>query len=173
MSFDKSADDYPLEESIGALIRLTHRAFAEDLQAHLSEHAVSVGMWYFLRTLWEEDGLTQRELSRRVGVSEPTTLQQLRNMEADGLILRRPSNVDRRKVHIYLTARGNRLRKTLLPYAKEVNEAGLSGLSKAEINALRGTLNKIRSNLATRADQATSEEHDHDATQSAKIRRLS
>ena len=158
MGCDEDLDEYPLEESIGALLRLTHRAFAEDLQAYLAEHEVSVGMWYFLRTLWEEDGLTQRELSRRVGVSEPTTLQQLRNMEADGLIKRQPSSVDRRKVHIYLTPAGKRLRKSLLPYAKEVNAAGLAGLSREDIEQLRGTLNKIRTNLAARANSEPSDE---------------
>ncbi len=51
----RNAIDFPLNASIGALIRFTHRAFADDLQAHLLEHRVNVGMWYFLRALWEQD----------------------------------------------------------------------------------------------------------------------
>ncbi len=145
-----NAVEFPLEDSIGALIRLTHRAFAEDLQTHLSAHEVNVGMWYFLRSLWEEDGITQRELSRRVGVSEPTTLQQLRKMETEGLIERCPSTADRRKMHVHLTRYGRALRRKLLPYARDVNAAGLDGFSANEISELRTALNRIRHNLQRR-----------------------
>jgi DNA-binding MarR family transcriptional regulator len=142
--------DLPLDASIGALIRFTHRAFADDLQTHLLEHRVNVGMWYFLRALWEEDGLTQRELSRLIGVTEPTALQQLRKMQADGLIERRPSQSDRRKVHIYLTRQGRALRSKLMPYAMEVNAAALDGLDSREIGQLQLTLQKVRGNLQRR-----------------------
>ncbi len=142
--------DLPLADSIGAAVRFTHRAFADDLQARLAAHEVNVGMWYFLRALWESDGITQRELSRVVGVSEPTTVQQLKKMQTGGLIERRPSASDRRKVHVYLTPRGRALRRRLLPYAIEVNAAALEGVSPGEISALRATLAKIRANLARR-----------------------
>jgi len=42
----------------------------------------------FLRVLWIIDGLSQRELSARVGVMEPTTVIALRSMECAGLIER-------------------------------------------------------------------------------------
>ena len=145
-----NAIDFPLEASIGALIRFTHRAFADDLQAHLLEHRVNVGMWYFLRVLWEEDGFTQRELSRLIGVTEPTALQQLRKMQADGLIERRPSQHDRRKVNIFLTREGRLLRRKLMPYAMEVNAAALEGLDQREITQLHETLHKVRDNLQRR-----------------------
>jgi len=146
----RNAIDFPLDASIGALIRFTHRAFADDLQAHLLQHRVNVGMWYFLRALWEKDGLTQRELSRLIGVTEPTALQQLRKMQADGLIERRPSQQDRRKIHIHLTRRGRALRRKLVPYAVEVNGAALEGLELREIEQLRRTLQKVRNNLQQR-----------------------
>ena len=142
--------EYPLAASVGAAIRFTHRAFAQDLQAHLAEHHVNVGMWFFLRTLWEEDGLTQRELSRRVGAMEPTTVQQLRKMEDLGLIVRRRSTADRRKVHVHLTRAARALRRQLLPYAVDVNAAALAGLKVHEIEALQATLAKIRNNLQQR-----------------------
>ncbi len=141
---------FPLAASVGAAIRFTHRAFAQDLQAHLARHHVTVGMWFFLRTLWEEDGLTQRELSRRVGAMEPTTVQQLHKMEQQGLIERRRSTADRRKVHVHLTRAGRALRAPLLPYATAVNEAALEGLSSQEIAALKKTLARIQTNLLQR-----------------------
>ncbi len=149
---DTQDDDaaFPLAASVGAAIRYTHRAFAQDLQAHLAQHHVTVGMWFFLRTLWEEDGLTQRELSRRVGAMEPTTVQQLHKMEQQGLIERRRSIADRRKVHVHLTRAGRALRAPLLPYAAAVNGAAVHGLTAQEIAALKKTLVRIQANLLQR-----------------------
>jgi DNA-binding MarR family transcriptional regulator len=140
--------DYPLAFSIGAAIRLTHRQFAQDLQERLAPHDIPVGMWFFFRALWEEDGLTQRQLSQRVGSMEQTTVEQLKNMERRGYIQRRRSLDDRRKIHVHLTESGRALKNQLLPFAREVNEVALEGLSDGEIGFLRLVLDRIRGNLA-------------------------
>jgi DNA-binding MarR family transcriptional regulator len=126
---------------------------AQELQSLLAPHGIPIGMWYFLRALWEEDGLTQRELSERVGAMAPTTVEQLRKMEQSGLIERVRSVEDRRRIHVSLTAKGKALRSELLPYAAAVNDAALVGLSNMEVSYLRLMLDRIRTNLATR--QAT------------------
>ena len=143
----KSAADFPPDQSVGYLVRETHRAFLRALGTRVSRHGVSIGMWYFLRALWEEDGLTQRELSRRVRMMEPTTATALESMERRGLISRTRNSVDRRKINIYLTGEGRRLREVLLPYAMEVNRAALAGISVKKIPLLREQLDRMRHNL--------------------------
>ncbi len=141
---------YPMQHSIGAQVRRTQRLFALDLQAALAPHDVPVGMWYFLRVLWEQDGLTQREVSERVGATAPTAVEQLRNMETRGLIARKASLKDRRKIHFFLTEAGRELEHRLLFYAAEVNAAALEGLSAGEIGFLRLALQRIQDNLVRR-----------------------
>jgi MarR family transcriptional regulator, organic hydroperoxide resistance regulator len=145
--------DLPPDQSVGYLVREAHRAFLRALAARVSRHGVSIGMWYFLRALWEEDGLTQRELSRRVGMMEPTTATALESMERRGLISRTRNPHDRRKVNIRLTGEGRRLRRVLLPDAIEVNRVGLAGISPKEIPLLRGQLARIKRNLDADAPQ--------------------
>jgi DNA-binding MarR family transcriptional regulator len=139
--------DYPLAFSIGAALRMTQRQFAQELQERLAPYDIPIGMWYFFRALWEEDGLTQRQLSTRVGATEQTTVEQLRNMERRGYVERRRSAEDRRKIHVHLTAAGLGLKQRLLPFAVEVNQAALEGLSDGEVGFLRLVLGRIRSNL--------------------------
>lgn len=139
--------DFPPDQSVGYLMRETHRAFLRALGARVSRHGVSIGMWYFLRALWEEDGLTQRELSRRVRMMEPTTATALESMERRGLISRTRNSEDRRKVNIRLTDEGRRLREVLLPYAMEVNQVALAGISAKKIPLLRDQLDRIKRNL--------------------------
>jgi MarR family transcriptional regulator, organic hydroperoxide resistance regulator len=138
---------YPPDQSVGYLMRETHRAFLRALGARISRHGVSIGMWYFLRALWEEDGLTQRELSRRVSMMEPTTATALESMERRGLISRTRNAEDRRKINIRLTDRGRRLREVLLPYAMEVNQVALAGTPARQIPLLRRQLGRIKRNL--------------------------
>jgi DNA-binding MarR family transcriptional regulator len=145
--------DLPPDRSVGYLVREAHRAFLRALTARVSRHGVSIGMWYFLRALWEEDGLTQRELSRRVGMMEPTTATALESMERRGLISRTRNPRDRRKINIRLTDEGRRLRQVLLPYAIEVNRVGLLGISPKEILPMRRQLARIKRNLDADAIQ--------------------
>ena len=76
------------EESAGYLVRDTHLLFAKALRNRLQNHQITPGQWYFLRTLWDEEGLSQRELSRRVGTTEPTTVSALRLLTRNCMIER-------------------------------------------------------------------------------------
>ncbi len=139
--------NYPMEHSIGSQVRRAHRQFAQALQAALAPQDIPLGMWYFLRALWEEDGLTQREISERVGATAPTAVEQLRHMEARGLISRKASEQDRRKVHFHLTDLGRAMQAELLSLAAGVNDTALEGFSAGEIGFLRLALTRIQENL--------------------------
>jgi len=148
MSKTSRAATFPMEQSIGSQVRRTHRLFAQALQAALAPQEIPLGMWYFLRALWEEDGLTQREISERVGATAPTAVEQLRNMEKRGLISRRASEEDRRKVHFHLTEMGRSVETELLAYAEGVNRIAMEGFTEGEIGFLRLALLRVQDNLA-------------------------
>lgn len=137
----------PPSRSVGYLVRQTHRAFTRSLQARIAPEGVSIGMWYFLRVLWLEDGISQRELSQRVGMMEPTTASALNNMERKGLVRRVRNRADRRIVNVFLTERGRALEKRLLPLAVEVNRVALRTLSSQELQSLHALLTKLRASL--------------------------
>lgn len=136
--------------SIGFELRRTDRAVEADLQARIAGVGLQIGMWLYLRSLWFEDGLTQSELSRRVGASKPTTLDQLRRMEHRGLIRLERSAADRRLVRVLLTAEGRALQSSLLPLAQLNHEAALAGFTAAEIATLLDALRRIRHNVKGR-----------------------
>jgi DNA-binding MarR family transcriptional regulator len=135
------------EDSAGYLIRDTHLLFAKALRTRLQSHQITPGQWYFLRALWLEEGLSQRELSRRVGTTEPTTVSALRLLARNGLIRRVRNPKDRRTINIFLTDKARALKTELMPLAFEVNETATAGLSPAEFAQLRTLLERIRENL--------------------------
>lgn len=134
--------------SLGYLTRIAFRSFSRALELRTMPHGVSSGQWRFLRVLWQGDGITQRELSRRVGMREPTTVIALKSLEKSGFVLRKQSTEDRRRVHVFLTPLAKRLEKKLLPAVAEVNEIATRGLSAREVEQLRRLLAKVGENLA-------------------------
>ena len=140
---EKEAGYSKTEKSAGFLIRKAYRAFTRSLEQRLAPHDISLSMWFFLRLLWEQEGLTQRELSDELGLTQATTVTAMHVMERRGIIERRLNSVDRRKVNIFLTAKGHALKSTLLRYANEVNGAACRDIESDELEQLRGTLKRI------------------------------
>jgi MarR family transcriptional regulator, organic hydroperoxide resistance regulator len=147
----RSTAELPLDRSVGYKVRDAHRALQRHLQTRIEPHGVTLGMWYFLRALWAEDGLTQRELSRRVGTMEPTTLNALVAMERRGFVKRVRNDADRRKINIHLTAKGRNLQDKLVPIAVEVVASATDGFSDAEVDTLVGLLGRVSANLDARS----------------------
>jgi len=136
------------DDRMAHLVKDATRALVKALQRRLAARGVSFGHWTFLRVLWETDGLTQRDLSREAGVMEPTTFAALRAMEARGYIARRQLAGNRRKVHIFLTAKGKALKRELVPLAEEVNRVAVRGVRTVDRTATRRTLLSVLENLA-------------------------
>jgi MarR family transcriptional regulator, organic hydroperoxide resistance regulator len=140
-------DPGELARSVGFELRRADRAVEADLQARLSSVGLQIGMWLYLRALWREDGLTQTELSWRIGARKPTTLDQLRRMQKRGLIRFGRSTEDKRRVSVFLTEEGRTLKARLLPLAKLNHDAALQGFSAEEVETLYDLLHRIRSNV--------------------------
>ena len=140
--------DLKPENSAGYLVRDTHLLFAKALRTRLQLHQITPGQWYFLRTLWDEEGLSQRELSRRVGTTEPTTVSALRLLARNGMIERVRNPKDRRTINIFLTDKARDMKADLMPVAVEVNNIATAGLSEEEFAQLGALLQKVRVNLS-------------------------
>lgn len=133
--------------SFGHLARLTFRAFARSLERRILPHDVTIGQWRFLRELWREDGITQRQLSERLSMREPSTVSAVRSLESAGLVRRVRNECDRRKVHIHLTPRAKRLRSPLLRHVRDVNVIATAGISPADLEVTRRVLRRLMHNL--------------------------
>ena len=146
----KTADgraEFPPAESSGYLVRDAHRAFQRLLEKRIAPYGVARGQWYFLRVVWTEDGLSQRELSARVGMMEPTTVIALRSMEKAGLIRRVRSSDDKRKAQVWLTPKAQRMRNELLSVARGITDQAEDGLRRDELAQFRRVIARMTANL--------------------------
>jgi DNA-binding MarR family transcriptional regulator len=71
---------------------------------------------------------TQAELSRLIGIEQPTMAITLRRMERDGLIQRKPDTDHGRRSHVKLSAKGRKLSQVTRTAAHEVEKLAAMGL---------------------------------------------
>jgi DNA-binding MarR family transcriptional regulator len=135
-------------DRLAHLIRDASRAFHRALQVRLAQHGVPFGHWTFLRILWESDGLTQKELSERAGVMEPTTFTAMKAMESLGYIVRKQLPTNKKNMYVYLSEEGRALKTLLVPMAEDTNNVSIEGIAPDDIKTTRTVLLAMIENLA-------------------------
>ncbi|MCQ0989656.1 MarR family winged helix-turn-helix transcriptional regulator [Jiella marina] len=125
MTFDK-------DRSAGYLVNHMARLFARALQERIAPLGLSTGTFPVLLVLWEDEGLTQRDLVARLDIEQATMANTLTRMERDGLITRKKDPSDGRVQRIWLTQRARQLHEPATQAANEVNEIALSNLTEEE-----------------------------------------
>lgn len=146
----KAGTESPYSEwsnSLGYLVRKSFRSVSRALEARTSEYGVTASQWHFLRVLWIEDGISQRELSQRVNMREPTTVIAVKRLEKAGLINRKQSPEDGRKINIFLTPKAKALKAKLMPLVEDVNNLATRGMTAKEKAELRRLLTMVNKNL--------------------------
>jgi DNA-binding MarR family transcriptional regulator len=78
---------------------------------------------------------------------EPSTLTAIQAMMREGLVKRVRSKEDRRRLHIFLTPKGQELKPKLLPIARDVVAHATRNFVPADIRRLRTLLGAIQMNL--------------------------
>ena len=160
-----SGDQFPLsDERLAHLVRLVAKGFSRCLQIRLAKHGISFGHWTYLRVLWEQDGITQRDLSVRLGLMEPTVHSALTKMLKTGLIRREHKDGNRKKNYIYLSEAGRSLRAELEPLAVEVNEVASEGVPDDLVDQLRSALIHMYENLSLDEANAAKQGHSMPST---------
>lgn len=117
----------------------------EGYRRRLRRHRVSPPLVLILRLLESYPGLTLVEFARRLGISVPTMQSRMDRLEQLGLISRRRSSFDRRKVPIELTARGRALlRRIPLAGAGRLLDAVEKGeVTPRRLRKLAGELEQV------------------------------
>ncbi|QSX28650.1 MULTISPECIES: MarR family winged helix-turn-helix transcriptional regulator [Shewanella] len=131
------------QESLGYLISHLNVAIANDLDARLKRYDLDIKLWPVLFALWQEEGITQTELSRRCDVANYTMTRLLDQLQVAGLITRHQEADNRRAFQIFLTDNAKALEQDLIREAERVNEAFLSILDTDEQQQLMALLCKI------------------------------
>jgi DNA-binding MarR family transcriptional regulator len=136
----------PLSNFIGFHLRLAQDASFRAFARHTGVRGMQPGRFAALMVLHNNPGITLGELGRAIARDKSTVTPLIQDLKRRGLIERRASKADRRRVHLSLTPAGEALLRQLLQHAKSHDRMldTLVGGKKAEFIAL---LRKISDGL--------------------------
>ena len=133
-------------KTVGYHLRQTNIAISRALQKRLAAYNLTSPQMIFMREIWLEEGLSQRELSARVGTAESTTVSALRVLERRKLVKRIAKPKDRRAIRVYLTPAGQQLQHDVVPKIQKVNEAIVHGIAAKDLDVFNRVLSRIQDN---------------------------
>ena len=105
-----------------------------------------------LHVLWENDGISNRELSKKSGLAMSSLTTMLERMEEKNLLIRKFCPTDKRKSLIFLTNYAKSLKSEYDEISDKMNEISFEGISNEERLAFEATLEKVLYNFE-RAEQ--------------------
>lgn len=132
-------------EHLGQLVGETARAWRAALDRRLRPLGLSGARWLVLLHLARSaEPLTQTAVAERVGIGRSSLVVLLDRMAADGWIIRRRHENDRRSNTVHLTARAQRVVPRIEQAAAELRRELYEGLSAAELQRCVRVLQHIK-----------------------------
>lgn len=126
------------------------RLIIREYQPHLDKMGITYPQYLVMMVLWETDGISVNEIAQKLILNTNTVTPLLKRMESQGIISRKRSGNDERKVMVTLTGKGKEMRTEAATIPEKlVSGLNTGSLSLEELIDLRNKLNGLISSLQT------------------------
>ncbi|MCQ9163513.1 MULTISPECIES: MarR family winged helix-turn-helix transcriptional regulator [unclassified Arthrobacter] len=115
----------------------------------LQDLGLTYPQYLVMLLLWEHDGVSVRELGEELELDSGTLSPLLKRLEAAGMLERRRTPDDERRVAVHLTPHGAGLREKALAVPSHI--AAAAGLTPDGLEQLNATLAKVTAALHAHA----------------------
>ncbi len=130
----------------------TGLAFNRVYRRPLERLGLTYPQYLVMVALWSEDGVTVGRLGERLSLDTNTLTPLLKRLEATGLLTRRRSAVDERRVLVALTEKGRAMQREAGEVTRCVFEA--IGIPLSDLVRLNSEIRALRANLERAAAAA-------------------
>ncbi|WP_063052689.1 MarR family winged helix-turn-helix transcriptional regulator [Nocardia arthritidis] len=144
-------DHLTLDEQLCFPLYAASRAMTAVYRPKLERLGLTYPQYLVMLALWERDERSVGDVCQALDLDSGTLSPLLKRLEAAGLVERRRSAADERRVDIRLTERGRALRAEAGDIPAQMAEA--SGLSMDEVIALRGILHRLTEALKSQLNE--------------------
>jgi MarR family transcriptional regulator, transcriptional regulator for hemolysin len=130
-----------MQYTLGRQIAVVARLWRGELDRRLQSHNLSQARYVLLTLLAEVSGpIAQNDLAERAGISGPTLVRQLDQLENAGLVERRDAPEDRRVKHICITSAGRSAHASASHIAQSLRQELTTGLPDSQLACLQEAL---------------------------------
>ena len=137
-----------LTTSLDYLIRDTRLRLYQYIEGRIAKQGIPLRVWFPLRVLYRNEGITQRELGQMLGFGDAHAGVIVGVMQRHKLVYREPSRFDKRRIDLYLTPAGRKKAQNTLREMRRINERITAGFSASERETFQALLLRAHENLA-------------------------
>lgn len=140
--------DSTLGDSIDYLVRTLRRRQVALIERLLQPLDLPLAAWYPLNVLHRGDGISQRELGKRLGLKDAAIGKAVDNLERAGLLLRTSDETDRRVFLVLLTPKGRKVANQVSALRDDVLGILHKGFTDKEAELFKSFLQRAHHNLS-------------------------
>ena len=133
---DKLKSDINLGMLIGQIHRLSTKRFV--LNSHKSGLDISMDQWIVLGPIWENDGVSHKEISEYCLKDKTSVTKIIDTLEKKNLVVR-----------VFLSNKGKELFLQAIPIMELTRDQLREGITEQDIESVRSVLTKIYNNLVS------------------------
>ena len=138
-----SAESFHLQDSLGYLVKRTQRLMHDRIEAVFASQGITFQQWVVLMHLRDGIVTTTAGLCQELRHDSGAMTRLIDQLEERGFIGRRRQEADRRIVDLELRSAGRKMVESLIPLAVDTLNNALEGFTKAEVQQLKGMLNRL------------------------------
>ncbi len=129
------------------------RLITREYQPFLDKLGITYPQYLVLMILWEKDGLPVNDIAKKLILNTNTITPLLKRMEKDGIIRRKRSGEDERKVIVQLTGKGRELQEEAALIPEQLAARLIEGeLMIDDLVRLKGMLDSMIRSLSKQTD---------------------
>jgi len=138
-----------LRGRLGPSVRVVRNQLVARVATAFAPFGLGPGAFSMLTLIAANDGCSQADLARETLMDKSAVVAVIDRLEAEGLVVRKRSRVDRRRHQLSLTAKGETLFGEMRAAVQIVEDPIETALSPAELTQLITLLERVRKALET------------------------
>ena len=144
---DKLKNDINLGMLIGQVHRLSTKRFVQN--SHNSGLDISMDQWIVLGPIWENDGVSHKEISEYCLKDKTSVTKIIDTLEKKNIVVRVSDQLDHRVKRVVLSNKGKELFLQAIPIMELTRDQLREGITEQDIESFRSVLTKIYNNLVS------------------------
>lgn len=148
-----------IKDRFGKHVSLIYRYSQIFFNAQLKKYNLGSGQYIFLINLFENNGISQEQLSDMVKIDKATTARAVAKLVNEHYVIRKVSETDKRAYNLYTTDKAEAIKPDLFAVLDAWNQTMLDDFSSQDKEILLKLIEKVGSNILRQAEQVSEVNH--------------
>lgn len=137
------------DERLGYLLKGTQQALRNRMDTVLAASRITTPQYAALSAIERSSKISNADLAQACFVTAQTMIRIVKNLEYEGLIQRINHPTHGKIISIGMTAKGQRLLRSVHQKVNEIEGSLLKGFSKQDLNSMKAHLKRMIQNLSS------------------------